>query len=323
MQATLRKGLAAAGWRIPIPAKLSGQEPVTLMYHGISRKTDAWGMDAGVFEEHIRFLARHFDIVDCTESGQGTGSGRPRVALTFDDGFRNNADVVAPILRRYRAQATFFIATRHCEAGKYLWTSYLRALEDFYPWEVLRFRGESFSMRGDERPRSIRRLRSMLLAIEPHTKIYEAIEQDLPRLEDFMADEDIQDRFAGMSADQIRGLAEEPSFRIGGHTEDHLLLSRCDDSEIRAQLEVNKLRLETWIGKPCADVAYPRSDYDARAIAVARAVGFRRGYSAEQASRFDRTFERFRIGIYYPSLDELGCKVRWARLWIEKLRPAR
>ncbi len=38
----------------------------------------------------------------------------PAVALTFDDGFQNFADVAAPLLARYRFPATVFLVTEYC-----------------------------------------------------------------------------------------------------------------------------------------------------------------------------------------------------------------
>ena len=323
LQSTLRKGLAAAGWRLPAPSGRKTAEPAVLMYHGISERTSPWGMNSDVFEEHARFLVRHFDVVGANDASNRR-SNRERVAITFDDGLRNNAEVAAPILRSYGAPATFFVSTRHCEPGKYLWATYLRALEDYYPESELAFRGRRYGMGTSERADSMRRLRNLLLGLEPHpAAIYAAIEQELPSLESFLEPECIRDRCAGMTPEQVRELAEDPLFSIGAHTEDHPLLSRCDDGEIRNQLATNKRKLEAWTGEPCDAVAYPCSDLDERVIERCREAGFRHGYSAERPPRFDRSMERFRTGVYYPSLDELGCKVRWGRLWTEKLEALR
>jgi peptidoglycan/xylan/chitin deacetylase (PgdA/CDA1 family) len=66
------------------------------------------------FEDHCRFLSDNFIVVPLAEIVQrlesGTGFDR-HVAITFDDGYRDNAEIAAPILSRYGLHATFFVTT--------------------------------------------------------------------------------------------------------------------------------------------------------------------------------------------------------------------
>ena len=167
------------------------------------------------------------------------------MALTFDDGFGNNAEVVAPILRKYRVPALFFVSSRHSTPGKYLWFSYLRALERRYPAERLRFRGTAFDMTPRARSDSIQRLSTILLDLRPHpTAMYSAIETELPPLEEFVAESELQDCYAGMTPEQLAHLAAEPLFSIGAHTADHPFLSRCEAAERQRQIHSNREWLE-------------------------------------------------------------------------------
>src|SRR5207237_9292973 len=58
------------------------------------------------------------------------GSGRAErgrmVALTFDDGLRNNVEVAYPMLRRLGLPATFFICPGLIEEARWLWTHEMR-----------------------------------------------------------------------------------------------------------------------------------------------------------------------------------------------------
>src|SRR5258708_25137889 len=47
--------------------------------------------------------------------------GRARVALTFDDGLRNNVHVAYPILQRLGLSATFFVCPGLIERQEWLW----------------------------------------------------------------------------------------------------------------------------------------------------------------------------------------------------------
>ena len=49
------------------------------------------------FEHLLRWLRRHFDCVPLNHLLQYPGGDRPRLALTFDDGWRDNAEVAYPL----------------------------------------------------------------------------------------------------------------------------------------------------------------------------------------------------------------------------------
>jgi peptidoglycan/xylan/chitin deacetylase (PgdA/CDA1 family) len=60
---------------------------------------------AGMFESQLRFYAKHFVSVGPFELRELHSGGwrhpKPGLLLTFDDGFRSHADVVAPLLEKY------------------------------------------------------------------------------------------------------------------------------------------------------------------------------------------------------------------------------
>lgn len=88
---------------------------VVFVYHRVSDALrDAVTVGVGQFEDHIRYLAEHYKMIrleDAFSSG-GAGPG-PLVAITFDDGYRDNYENAAPILAKFGVHATFFVATDH------------------------------------------------------------------------------------------------------------------------------------------------------------------------------------------------------------------
>src|SRR5437867_3559306 len=126
MGSSLKSFLLRLGWKLPSIRLLSSRRTVILLYHGVPKESDGESIDGTIFEQHIIFLKQHFKIVppdklwDRRKVHEKIG-----VMLTFDDGFRNNAEVVAPILRKHAVPAMFFVCSRHSVPGNYLWSSYL------------------------------------------------------------------------------------------------------------------------------------------------------------------------------------------------------
>ena len=67
------------------------------------------------FESDIEYLLKHYEPVGLNDilrgSVAGKGNRRKSFLLTFDDGFREMHDIVAPILRRKGIPAAFFVST--------------------------------------------------------------------------------------------------------------------------------------------------------------------------------------------------------------------
>jgi peptidoglycan/xylan/chitin deacetylase (PgdA/CDA1 family) len=317
MKTLARRWAAKIGWRLPLSRLLSERRPVVLTYHGIPAQGLPDEVDARAFERQMLFLKTHFDLVSMDSLAMCGRSLRSRVQvlLTFDDGFRNNAEVVAPILRRNGIPAVFFVCSRHAMPGRYLWFSYLRTLERWFKGKSFRFRGQVFDMSASKRKSSVAVLKSLLLDLRPHpAAMYQAIDEECPRLEDFAPAADLADRFAGMSAEQVEELSADPLFTIGIHTVDHPYLTKCDTDEVGRQIEDNKSWIERFTHKKCDLIAYPVGDYGADVLRHCERLNLRWGFSVENRIAGDARLQLFRVGIYRPSLDELGFKVRWGRM---------
>ncbi len=287
------------------------------LYHGVPGTATTDGVDGAVFERHMRFLKQHCEFVRPADEGRRRkGHDRLRILLTFDDGFRNNAEVVAPILRRHGIPAIFFVTSRHTEAGRYLWFSYLWALEKHFKGDGFLLRGDFIDMRANQRAESVDRLRRDLLALTPHpTAMYDVIDNELPPLQDFVEAHELTGSYAGMTTEQIGELASDDRlFTIGGHTVDHPFLTRCLPGEARRQMADNRTWLEELTSRPCATLAYPSGDYNDEVVDTCRAVGFNRGYATTPIARRDKQFEVPRMGIYSPSVDVLGFKIQWGNV---------
>jgi peptidoglycan/xylan/chitin deacetylase (PgdA/CDA1 family) len=286
------------------------------MYHGVPARSDGNCVDGKIFEHHVSFLKKYFDLVSLDDLDQRRRPlERIRVALTFDDGFRNNAEIVAPILRKYQVPARFFVCTRHATPGKYLWFSYFSALEKYFRWKSFCFRGETIDMTASLRPESVRRLSETLLNLQPHpAAMYRAIDEELPRVEDFVDRQEIANSYAGMTTEQIAELAADHLFSVGIHTLDHPLLTKCTNEETSRQILDNKTWLAQVCHQECDTIAYPGGDYDSGIVKQCQTLGLSEGYAVIPQTKNRSQLEISRMGVYSPSLEILGFKVQWSHL---------
>ena len=100
-----------------------------LMYHRVAEPNildlsfDNWNLTPARLENQLRWLSANADCVSLSDTLQFCApgmSGKPMVALTFEDGFANFRHQALPLLERYRIPATLFIVTRYVDsAGPY------------------------------------------------------------------------------------------------------------------------------------------------------------------------------------------------------------
>jgi peptidoglycan/xylan/chitin deacetylase (PgdA/CDA1 family) len=94
----------------------SGRARLTVLtYHQVDDGTDDGStVSIAAFRQQMQFLKQHYNVVPLAE-GVAALARRGRagrlVAITFDDGYLDNATIAAPILRAMDLPACFFVST--------------------------------------------------------------------------------------------------------------------------------------------------------------------------------------------------------------------
>jgi peptidoglycan/xylan/chitin deacetylase (PgdA/CDA1 family) len=101
-----------------------------LAYHRIDEGGGGMSVSPRDFRAHLDWLDEHGIEVVPLESFSVKGETRPRVALTFDDGYRSVADVAWPELRARGLPATLYVVSRTLRSGRrFSWDTSTSALD--------------------------------------------------------------------------------------------------------------------------------------------------------------------------------------------------
>jgi len=205
------------------------------------------------------FLEGGYRVVSPAEIAQGLDPGERHLCITFDDGYANNLRAL-PLLRELGVPATIFVATNYVREGRAYW------------WDV-QYRERT--RRGSSQV-AIEAERDALKALS-HREITARLAEAFGAAA--FAPEGEVDRPLGEA--ELKALAEEPLVTIGNHTTDHAILTAHDAADIEAQIAGCQDYLAGLLGRAPEVIAYPNGNYDARALAAARAQGFRVGFTVE------------------------------------------
>jgi peptidoglycan/xylan/chitin deacetylase (PgdA/CDA1 family) len=117
---------------------------VIVTFHRVNDQMEPDGITctAATFEAFCRFFQAHFRIVPLAEQIAGCRSGRNTagtLSITFDDGYRDNAEIAAPILRSLDLPATFFVVTGFIGTDYTApWDAHLARPPQWMDWNHLR-----------------------------------------------------------------------------------------------------------------------------------------------------------------------------------------
>jgi len=238
------------------------------------------------FETLLRWLSRHFACVPLEQALQGMAdtphaAAKPTLALSFDDGWRDNAEHAWPLLQRYGIPASIFLSTDFIGTDRHFW------------WESI---GETIWTHGQAAP--ARALRDALHASArplPHVLMASSSSharslalvgfleslKTLPakRLQTLAELCPPSPAPHAMNWDQVRYLEDSGLIRFGPHGASHAILTQLADTALHTELLHSHQTLVKHCRTPLPIYCYPNGNHNARVRRAVNALGYRYGLS--------------------------------------------
>lgn len=213
----------------------------------------------------LAWLGRHHQICSVGDGLERlrAGSGRSLVALSMDDGYRDNARVLLPLLQELRVPATLYLETRPLDERRVNWThKYFWLLERLgeqdlvveyvrlSSQEALNIRLHQIAAEGERVPYLLKR--ALKYDADPAQR-----DVVLDRLfaEHGGDERALCDRLY-LTWDQARTLAQQ-GLELGAHTVTHPVLATLDPARQEVEIAGSRGSLERGLGAPPRSFAYP------------------------------------------------------------------
>lgn len=264
---------------------LHNDDALVLVYHGIFETAKPepfrYHHTSAEFEAHLDWLQARCTVVGLDDFARWKrGEWRPRkppALVTFDDGYRNNATVAAPLLERKGVPALFFLASAYLENERVLWPDEVFAR--VCAWSAASFDGPDGAPRAVPRDR-VERECIALDVVEECKNVSDTRRSDFIA---YLARETpgcnpLQDAEAQrfMSWNDARRLAAA-GFDLGSHTATHPILASLSIEPLRRELQESRAEIESRTGRPCVALAYPNGrtrDVGETVLAETAAAGY-------------------------------------------------
>ncbi len=292
-----------------------------LSYHRVNDDGDPFftAVPTDVFERQMAYIARTYRVLTVEELAERIRRGglpRNTLAITFDDGYRDNLTHAAPILARYGLPATIFLATGFIGTAEVPWfdrlamafkTTRVQSFEA--PW------GKAVELASQaDRAHACERTLSYLRRL-PDDDLRRTLDGLLEALG--VTDQKCFKNLM-LSWDDVHALAGL-GFAIGAHTVNHCILSRVSAQRAWTEILGSRTMIESACNRPARAFAYPnggREDYTETVKHLVQEAGFTCAVTTQFGVNTPETspYELRRGGPWEHHLPTFALKLAWYHL---------
>ncbi len=265
--------------------RLHARDALVLAYHAIvnQEKEEPFRYYHTVdeFEAHLDWLGTYCTPVGLHDFARwkrgDLQTSKPPVLVTFDDGYRNNATLAAPLLNRKGFPALFFITSGYLESSRVLWPDEVFSRVLAWPWTSLRAPdGRIHVLAPGQQARAavaLTLVEACKNCTDAHRRAFVAyLEKETPQCNPLQ--DPISQEF--MNWNDVRALSAA-GFDIGSHTVTHAILSSLEPEALWDELIESRGTIEAHTGLPCTTLAYPNGrsrDIANRVLAATTEAGY-------------------------------------------------
>jgi len=234
------------------------KHPFTILYaHQVSENPVSYYpdnfMEVDEFRKQLRWLKKRFEVISLSEAYQRNKNGddlRNCLSLTFDDGFRSNYYLIAPILTEEKLSATFFINNNTIDNQSFMWRTALLYIQNKVPNEKIRH--ALLHLQTTSKKIDLRKLSNLWRMDEKENRLedlwnrcdLEPMEEVLKRLKPYVTSQQVQAIY-------------QAGFEIGGHTFSHPFCNHLTLLELEYEVISAKKDLEKKLDISIEHFSYP------------------------------------------------------------------
>ena len=280
-----------------------------LMYHHVSPPSaDPWDLIVSPenFEKQLIWYKRNCRILSLEEMvtrWKNKSLEKHSIALSFDDGYRDNFQFAKPLLEKHNVPATFFITTENMLFLEPFWWDELQAviLETMELPELFSAmiggKEITFSLGSETRlsTETEQKIKSWRWPAEPPVRRASLYMQLHAALKDLPSQERKEEmsaikNWSGsnnfetpplMDMQEIRELSEHPLFSIGAHTQTHLALGSAPDEIQLKEMRESKEQLEDLLQLDVPFQAYPYGSYNNMTLNLAALIRYEASFTTQ------------------------------------------
>lgn len=275
-----------------IAARARGLSGTVFCFHSVTRADGAAGRatSLSVTDDFLRLLVqrlRQLDVpivsLDDALARRQSANRAPFAALTFDDGYRDNGEVLHPLMERLAAPYAIFVTTALIDGAMPLWWD---SIERFiHDQDKVTLDGQVVPVPAGGKAAVLDSLGAAFKSRDAtgQRRLFDDIARANPVINAYRPYDSC------LSWDRLRDMNASPYLTVGAHTRTHPLLARLDAQALHGELAQSRAQIGDRLGCAVDYLAYPFGqpfEYGPDAPAIARQVGYRAAFTTSHGNWF-------------------------------------
>ena len=257
-----------------------------LMFHSVVDESaynrfDGIGPDVHMrmdeFEKIIRIIHDKHNPVSI-EDATKKKLKKHSIVITFDDGYKNNIEIVKPIIEKYKIPITIYVTTGFIDGSDYPYEQLLASIIKKNRYLKIYLEGDTVTLpiiNYEEKVTVYGQIREKLKcksSKDRNTLLSRLIRTYGPNRE-----------IEFLSLDDLIACKKSPFITIGSHSHHHQVLSSISNSDALNDIQMGKRKLEEWLNVTIEHFAYPYGAYNRNVIQIMKVLKF---YSAVTTNQY-------------------------------------
>lgn len=290
-----------------------------LIYHRVGPMTDKWSIDPidnEIFEAQMKYLSKNFEIISLNNLSEKIIKDKiPKkaVAITFDDGYKDNYEFAFPILKKYNIPATIFLSTGNIEQKKLFWWDEVNYMVLHTDLKSIDLKDIGIYQLNSEKDR----IKAGLSIVEKLKRIENSKKESIIEHLINIANVNISDKLGKqniLSWNEIKKMNKK-GIDFGAHTVTHPILTNITLDKAKMEILNSKNCIEENLETKVKSFAYPNGDSNKNLSSLISKLGFCCSVTTEPGSITNSANELYSLNRIYGGTNLGIFKLGLSGLW--------
>lgn len=288
---------------------LQGSQNLIVMYHRVSPRAPQWILEPPIsplgFETQLNYFRFRYHVVSLPDlvdrAFNQPKSGQRFIAITFDDGYRDNFVYAFPLLRKYRIPVTIFPCTGPLDSPELFWwdkIGYVIAHTSKHRLNLGEF--GVYEIDDQVQRKVVAHHIARNLKVVPED-VKSKVTEHLIRESDVDIPKDVP-RNVVMSWEDI-AIMDNNGISFGAHSVNHPILTNVSSNRVSAEISQSRSRIERHVKHVSEFFAYPDGAFNSSVVKLVQREGFE-GAVTTRPVWVTRRSDRFALGRVGISTDD-------------------
>ncbi len=251
-----------------------------LCYHGVtldgSKILNMRNYSINNLEQHFKIFKEYFNVITIKDYFESKFvQDKFNIALTFDDGYKNNYKYLRPLIEKYQLPVSIYVTGMNLTKHSYLWADFVDIVSQYSNRQRFSVAGYTFYKVKNRYFTSDGINLNDFIKKNGNFTVKEEIFNKFDDFNGIVSKYDLDDYWQLMNDDEIKELSKSKYITIGSHGFLHNNLGNIPIQDAKLELLKSKDYIQNLIQMHVDEIAFPDGSYTNELTKIALDNGYK------------------------------------------------